>query len=121
MRILLADDQPMMRAVVRKNLEKYIYAEIVEAGDGEEALSLFQQGPFDIVISDQWMTKVHGTDLLQHVEKNPKSAAIFILFSSDKSIVHHFQKNQRCPAILKPNLDLLMNCVLEASCINFFT
>jgi len=103
---------------VRSELEKYIFAQITEAKNGTEALDLLGQEFFDIVISDQWMEKICGTDLLGFIEKNPERVYHFVLFSSDQDLVLHLKSTKRCPAILKSDFKALASCVIEACCIN---
>jgi DNA-binding NarL/FixJ family response regulator len=52
-RILLADDQPLVRAGLRALLEGESDMEVVgEAGDGDEAVALARETPADVLIGD---------------------------------------------------------------------
>lgn len=63
-RILVVDDEPGVREVIRRVLVKAGF-EIVSAPDGEEALATFeeQQGSFDLVITDLSLPGMSGSDL----------------------------------------------------------
>ncbi len=47
MKILVVDDMPLMRHVLINMLRKLDYDDIVEATDGEQALSLLEKTRFD--------------------------------------------------------------------------
>ena len=63
-RVLLVDDQPELRRLFRRNLNKIGHV-VVEAWNGRVALDLVQQLSFDVVISDVHMPDLSGIDLLQ--------------------------------------------------------
>ena len=58
-RILLADDSPESQALIRLYLYGLPY-QLDVAGDGEEAVAMFQSRRFDIVILDQHMPVMGG-------------------------------------------------------------
>ena len=64
LQILIVDDEPDIRSLVKNVLSPY---DVVEAGDGEEALEMIQEEPPDLMIADIRMPKMDGTTLLTHV------------------------------------------------------
>jgi two-component system chemotaxis response regulator CheY len=68
-RILVVDDEPAIRAVVRKMLEKDGY-DVVEAEDGEAAIEAVHTGEnrlmLDAVICDIRMPKINGLDAIAY-------------------------------------------------------
>ncbi|HEX2870287.1 MAG TPA: response regulator [Polyangiaceae bacterium] len=62
-RVLLVDDQPEVRRVVRRSLAKAGY-EVVEARNGRIAVELARESTFDLVISDVRMPDMSGLELL---------------------------------------------------------
>jgi two-component system, chemotaxis family, chemotaxis protein CheY len=62
-RVLLVDDQPELRRLIRRSLHRAGYV-VVEAWNGRVAVELAQQLHFDVVISDVRMPDVTGIELL---------------------------------------------------------
>lgn len=61
-KVLIVDDQPQMRALVRTALEK-LPVEIVEASDGKEAMQLIETEQPDLLLSDYQMPNWDGLTL----------------------------------------------------------
>jgi two-component system KDP operon response regulator KdpE len=67
-RILVVDDEPGIRKVVRDALERDGH-EVVPAIDGEEALERFAEGAFDLVVTDLAMPRVDGLELVKEIRR----------------------------------------------------
>jgi len=66
-RVMVADDDPVMRMLLKKFIESSGY-EAIEAADGEEALTKIAEGPApDLLISDINMPRMNGYDLVKGV------------------------------------------------------
>jgi len=80
-RILLADDEEMVRKAVRLILAGRGY-QITEAVDGEDAVEKYIQAspPFDLVLLDLDMPRLNGFDALERI-RNHHSGARAILLS----------------------------------------
>lgn len=66
-RVMVVDDDPVMRMLLKKFIENSGY-EPMEAADGEDALTKIALGPApDLLISDINMPKMNGLDLLKGV------------------------------------------------------
>jgi two-component system, cell cycle sensor histidine kinase and response regulator CckA len=61
-RILLVEDEPVVRALAREILVVNGY-DVIVASDGEEALGLSRDHPFDLLITDIVMPKLSGKEL----------------------------------------------------------
>jgi len=77
-RVLVVDDEAGIRKVARDALERAGH-EVETAGDGEEALARFEQGAFDLVITDWNMPGVDGFELVRRVRK--KSAVPILVLT----------------------------------------
>ncbi len=60
--ILIVEDDPNIRKLVRVNLEKRGYT-ISEAGNSHEAIALFQEVPVDLVLLDLVLPGLSGVDI----------------------------------------------------------
>lgn len=77
--ILIVDDYPPTRQLIRDALNQAGYHAISEAENGQDALGQFQQYHFDLVISDVMMPAMGGMELLHRLrEINPDTAIIII-------------------------------------------
>lgn len=70
--ILLADDSPSIRLIIRNSLEPWFDADFLEANDGEDADRIIQEQnllglPVDVVILDWMMPKLSGVGLLRKI------------------------------------------------------
>lgn len=72
-RILVVDDEPGLREIVRVNLEWEGY-QVMEAQDGQEALEMARETPPDLVILDVMMPRLNGWQALQAIESAPDLA-----------------------------------------------
>ncbi|MBK1811712.1 response regulator transcription factor [Clostridium sp. YIM B02505] len=79
MKVLVVDDEKGMRLVIRKVVEKVQGFEIIgEAGDGELAISIFQEKRPEIVFLDVEMPDCNGIELAKKISDiNPKTIIIF--------------------------------------------
>lgn len=72
-KILVVDDFPTMRKIVRSVLKQLGMSDITEAEDGADGLAqLKADDRFEFVVSDWNMPKMTGLELLQAVRKDPK-------------------------------------------------
>ena len=67
--ILVADDSVIVRQLLSLYLMKYIQCEISEARDGVEALEKLGREPFDLLITDLNMPRMHGLALVRAVRE----------------------------------------------------
>lgn len=67
-RILVADDEVRIRSIIRKYAE-FEGHEVVEAGDGMEAVLLCRKEKFDIVIMDIMMPELDGFSACREIRK----------------------------------------------------
>jgi two-component system, NarL family, response regulator len=88
-RIVLADDHPVVRDGLAAMINQQDDMEVVaEAGDGEEAITLFEQHRPDVMVLDLRMPKRDGVAVVQHVlQRNPKARILIITtYDGDEDI-----------------------------------
>jgi PAS domain S-box-containing protein len=76
--VLVADDEKAMRVIIRHTLQRDGYA-VLEAGNGAEALALFQQHSPDVVLLDAVMPVVDGFAACERLRELPEGAHVPIL------------------------------------------
>lgn len=87
--ILILDDMPTIRDLVRKQLRSMGFKNITEAQNGQEGWDLLETAygaakPFDLVISDWMMPQLRGIELLQMVREDQRFAKLpFVLLTSE--------------------------------------
>ncbi len=97
-RILLADDHPVVRAGIRSCLAKHSRIEIVgEAADGKEALALAKQLTPDIVLMDIEMPQMSGLAVTERLSEELPDTRVVILTMNDNadSIMRMIQAGAR--------------------------
>ncbi|HZA19473.1 MAG TPA: response regulator [Actinomycetota bacterium] len=77
-KLLIADDEPGIRRLMRVTLQSDRY-EIVEAADGEEALAQARQHRPDLILLDVMMPKRSGLDVCRILKDDPATADIAII------------------------------------------
>jgi len=84
LRLVLADDHPLVRAGIRGELEKFPGVKIVgEANDGREAVELVQALHPDVVFMDISMPRLNGLEALAQVRKKFPKVHVIILSMHD--------------------------------------
>jgi CheY-like chemotaxis protein len=77
-RILLIDDSPQFRELLRGILEDRGFS-VVEAGDGEQALESMKKVPFNLAIVDLDMPRMNGLEFTKRAkQRNPAFPVIMV-------------------------------------------
>lgn len=85
LKILVVDDESRMRKLVRDFLVRQDY-EVLEAGDGEDALDIFyREKDIALLILDVMMPKMNGWEVCREVRENSKVPIIMLTAKSDES------------------------------------
>ncbi len=77
-RILIVDDEPSMRDVLSIALSDEHY-EVVTANDGDQAVALLQEEPFNVVVSDIRMPGLDGMGLLRRAREAAPDTDIILI------------------------------------------
>ena len=83
MRILVVEDDPGVRALIRKTLERNDYR-VLEASNGHEALSVAEMQELDLVLSDLVMPGMNGFQATRELSRDPRTARIPVLMVTTK-------------------------------------
>lgn len=85
LKILVVDDESRMRKLVRDFLVRQDF-DVIEAGDGEEALDLFYKDKsIALIILDVMMPKMSGWEVCREVRETSKVPIIMLTAKSEES------------------------------------
>ncbi|MCL2888964.1 MAG: response regulator transcription factor, partial [Eggerthellaceae bacterium] len=82
-RILVCDDEPGLRAVI-KRFAQFEGHEVLEAGDGLEAVQICKHTSFDIIIMDIMMPELDGFSAVKMIRRNSEVPVIMLSARSDE-------------------------------------
>ena len=83
-RILVVDDESRMRKLVKDFLTKKNF-QVLEAGNGEEAMDIFyEEKDIALIILDVMMPKMDGWEVCREIRKNSKVPIIMLTARSDE-------------------------------------
>ena len=75
-KIMLVDDAAFMRMMIKDTLKKNGYTDIVEAGNGEQAIETYQAERPDLVLMDITMPVMDGLEALKRLKEIDPSAQV---------------------------------------------
>jgi DNA-binding response OmpR family regulator len=84
MKILVADDDPLSRKLLRNYLERWGHS-IVCAEDGAKAWELFRDGAFEIVVTDWMMPGLDGPSLVRRIRETLADRYVYTILLTAKA------------------------------------
>ncbi|PJA77910.1 MAG: two-component system response regulator [Nitrospirae bacterium CG_4_9_14_3_um_filter_51_5] len=117
--VLVVDDEPDVRKVVRMTLEKAGY-DVIEAEDGEKAIQVINKDEnplmLDVIISDIRMPKVNGVEAINYFQQQyPRVPLIVLTGFPDMDMATGFLKQGIVDYLVKPvEKEKLINSVAKA-------
>ncbi len=114
-RILIIDDEPAICNNCKKILSKLDY-EVATALSGGDALSLMEEAPFHVVVTDLKMSRMGGMAVLQHIREHyPETRVIVITGYASVSSAVEVMKSGAFDYLPKPfTPDEMRSVVLQA-------
>lgn len=87
--LLLADDDPALQTMYTTALQSFGHT-VVVASNGEEALTLVEQNPIDLILLDVNMPVMDGFGFLEAFDrkKHPNVKIIILTNSTDVSLIN---------------------------------
>ncbi len=83
-RILVVDDEEFVTFTLREGLEKLPNCEVVVTMSAEEALVLFEEQPYDLLITDYKMPDMNGVELASKIKQRyPHTRVIMVTAHSN--------------------------------------
>lgn len=102
LRVLIADDDPIIRLDLKQMLQNLDYEVVAEAGDGQEAVALAQETRPDICILDVKMPKMDGIEAVIQIGESEVAPCILLTAYSDKELVERAREAGVFAYLVKP-------------------
>jgi two-component system chemotaxis response regulator CheY len=101
-KVLIVDDSPLLRMMVKDTLTKE-GNEVFEAGTIEDALRIFIEVKPDLVMKDLFMPNSDGIEVIHHLKKiNPQVKIVVCSTESQKSMIYEAIKAGALDFLIKP-------------------
>ncbi|WP_339319963.1 response regulator [Paenibacillus sp. FSL R10-2734] len=81
-KILVVDDEEVLRMLIEDTLEDLENVEIHTADNGLEALTKLSADHFDLVILDYMMPEMTGIEVLQQLDEEKKKATAILMLTA---------------------------------------
>ncbi len=93
-RVLIVDDSPAMRRVIRRVLELsgFSLEECLEAGDGGEGFSVLRSRPVDLILTDIHMPVMNGEQFVCQLKGDESLGRIPVVVISTDATEHRIQR-----------------------------
>lgn len=111
-RVVIAEDEAIIRLDLRETLEEEGYEVVGEAGRGDRALELVRELTPDLAILDVKMPGMDGLEVARHIDQEKICGVLILTAFSQREMVEHardagalaylvkpFQKSDLIPAI----------------------
>ncbi len=115
-RILIADDEPIERAVIGKTIRNHFgdEVEVYEAVNGREAIEIFRQKDCQIALLDISMPGIDGLDAAEEIRRGNETCSIIFLTAYDEfDYAKRAIKVRALDYLLKPSAREELITVLE--------
>ncbi|MBF0612676.1 MAG: response regulator [Magnetococcales bacterium] len=104
MRVLIVDDSSVMRKIVARGLRQagFKIDDILEAGDGVEALQMVTAHNFDLILSDWNMPNMDGLTFVKELRKSDDTPVVMVTTEGGEGKVAEAIQNGANGHIKKP-------------------
>lgn len=84
--ILIVDDSPTMRRIIKNTLERLGHKDSVEAGNGKEALQQLKEHPINFIVTDWNMPEMNGLEFVTELRSTPEYENLPILMITTRGM-----------------------------------
>ena len=117
--MLFVDDTAALRRIIAHSHERLVFADIIEAENGVDALNKLEGQKIDLVITDWNMPEMNGADLVKTLRSMPEYGEIPIVMITTRGMkddvmtamklgVNGYVIKPFTPDVLKSKLELVM-------------
>jgi len=118
-RIVVADDHPVVREGLRMMLEEMAegFALVGMAADGAAAIRLVEEHKPDVVLMDVRMPVVDGVEAIRQIQKQWPHIAILVLttYNEDELMIRALQAGARGYLLKESDVDTLLQAIRAAA------
>jgi len=125
MKFLVVDDSVTMRRIMINALQRIGYTDVVEAVDGRDALTYFDES-ISFIITDWNMPQMSGLDFARAVRANPAGHTVPILMVTTRGAredivtaveagVNNYILKPFTPSVLKEKIDRCLASTVAAA------
>jgi CheY-like chemotaxis protein len=101
-RILVVDDEPQIRRMVRESLTRAGF-DVSEASDGKEAIDTLRKSSFDVVVADILMPEKDGLEVIMYLQReSPMTKCVAISAPSNRVFLQSAQLLGATRVVEKP-------------------
>jgi CheY-like chemotaxis protein len=115
-RVLVVDDEPAIRALIAKIVERAGFPVDI-ARDGEEAIQMLGQALYDVLVIDLMMPNIDGYDVVNHLrDRGGPRPAIIVITAGDSSAIRLLDGSIVHSVVRKPfDIDVLADLIGAAA------
>lgn len=106
-RILIVDDEDSVAFIFERALKRLANYETVAITESTEALHIFRQQHFDLVITDYHMPKMNGVTLVKRIRQLSSQIPILMITAFDDSELHRQAVELSIQTILRKPVDIV--------------
>ena len=101
-RVVIAEDEALIRLDLKEMLEEEGYVVVAEAGDGEQAIALTEQHRPDLVVLDVKMPKVDGISAAERIAAARLAPVVVLTAFSQRELVERARDAGAMAYLVKP-------------------
>lgn len=101
-RVLVAEDEPLIRVDIVESLHEGGHEVVGQAGDGEQAVRLARELAPDLVVMDVKMPKMDGVAAARAITAETSAAVLILTAFSDKELVQQAAEAGTIGYLVKP-------------------
>ncbi len=101
-RVVIAEDEPLIRLDLRESLQEEGYDVVAEAGNGEEAVELVRRHRPDVAILDIKMPEVDGLAAAREIVGERLAAVVILTAFSQRDLVEQARDAGALAYLVKP-------------------
>jgi two-component system CheB/CheR fusion protein len=105
-RILVVDDEFNQVSILKSGLAKLPNCEIATATSGRQALALFAEQPFDLMITDYRMPEMDGLALASLIREQYPATHIILLTAFGSEVMHETTAANAAQLVLEKPIDI---------------